>query len=424
MNSLPGMVRNTFYTPRTTCRACGRGDLVDLFSLGTQVVSNFVVPGGHEQSIQCPVDIVLCPACILVQQRHTVSQGFLYRRHYWYTSGTNQTMRDALAELVRDVEQRIPLTTGDRVLDVGANDGTLLRAYRCPGLVRIGVEPADNLATPDNYQGLVLINDFWPEQAVQAVKDLGKVKVVTACGMLYDLEDPEAFLQGVAQVLAPDGLFVAQLMCLKQTLEQLDVGNYAHEHLEFYSLWCLERLLQRCGLQLVDIAENNTNGGSYRLYIQPQQDGVYPPSAARARLAFARAAESQMRLDRVATYQKHYERLDTTRQQCVAFIKQVKAVGHNIWIYGASTKGNVITQWYGLDHTLITAAADRSPSKWGRYMVGSGIRITSEEEFRQANPPYALVLPYSFIQEFIDREAAWRAKGGRFLVPLPEFHIV
>lgn len=417
------------YTTRTTCRSCGSSESTFLFSLGEQYVSDFVEPGKERSGPRCPIELELCHDCDLVQARHTAPQEFLYTRHYWYTSGRNDTMKAALADVTASVERVVNLAPGDIVLDIGSNDGTLLRSYRRPGIVRVGVEPATNLRREGERGIDVFLGDFWSaDKYLDTLRLAGpsnsdmKAKAVTACGMFYDLEDPNPFVADIARVLAPDGVFVAQLMCLKQTLQMADVGNYAHEHLEFYSLGSLEMLFQRHGLRIFDIEENDVNGGSYRIFASLQEAERLYPETSHTQAVFLQ--EELLNLDEQATYQKHSQRLERNRDRCVRFLQKEIACGKSVWVYGASTKGNVLLQWLGVDRSTIAAAADRSPEKWGKVTVGSGIPIMAEETFRLARPDYALVLPYAFLPEFVERERAWLEGGGKFVVPLPEFRIV
>lgn len=411
--------------PRTTCRVCGSSDLTELFSLGEQYVSDFPRPGDPLPP-RVPITLDLCNACTLVQQRYTAPQDFLYTRHYWYRSGTTNTMRRALADVVDAAMSRVRLDPGDVVLDVGSNDGTLLRQYpKELGLVTVGVEPATNLAEEGRKGVSVFVPGFWP-QDVGCVFD-GKCKVVTACGMFYDLEDPNAFVAGVARVLHPDGVFVAQLMCLKQTVQLGDVGNFAHEHLEFYSLLSLTELFRRHGLEVEDVEENAVNGGSYRLFVRHEKNlRTLLATSGTRRLQKAWRVEEDMGLKNPATYRSFFQEMVRNRDECVAFLNAQIALDKEIWVYGASTKGNVIAQWYGFDRDSVTGAADRSPEKHGREMVGTRIPIFSEELMRRSKPDFCVVLPYAFLNEFVDRESgySWRKDGGKFVVPLPQFKVV
>lgn len=408
--------------PITACRICQGTDLTPLFSLGDQLVSDFPEPSKAQDGVRCPIDLVLCRGCTLVQQRWTAPQDFMYSRFYWYRSGTTKTMRDALREVTAAVEGRLDLRAGDVVLDLGSNDGTALRSYAVEGLVKVGVEPASNMVQHyfDNKDGIQLINEFWKADDFDFAMNGKKARVVTALGCFYDLPDPNAFIADVAKTLSPDGMFVAQLMCLKQTLEQVDVGNLCHEHLLFFSLKSLKVLYERHGLEIFDVEENNVNGGSYRVWARLKENTLPPkPRGCVQRMQSAERWEAGF--DDPKLYTHFYRRACANRDLCVEFVKRAKAKGKRTWIYGASTKGNVICQWYGLDSGMIDAAADKSAEKHGRIMVGSGIPIKSLGEFRAAKPDCAIILPYAFAKEIMSTEREWVQDGGRFFLALPSF---
>lgn len=408
----------TTTTAITKCRACYGEELTYLFSLGNQYVSDFVdrdkVTSGH----RCPIELVLCPRCTLVQAKYTAPQDFLYTRKYWYRSGVTETMRNALKDVVEAAMRSVRLKEGDVVLDIGSNDGTLLRNYPS-SLRRVGVEPANNLATEENYEGLELIHDFWDRESYRRKLVGKKAKVITACGMFYDLEDPNKFISDVAWALSRDGVFIAQLMCLKNMIDVGDVGNFAHEHLEFYSLRSLDFLLDKYGMEICDLETNAVNGQSYRLFIRHKSRSV----------PYEWVEEARTR-EHCLNSQEFYERLfrsfEDNRKKTLDLLRSIRAEGKSVWVYGASTKGNVILQYYGIDSILVNGAAERSPEKWGKFTVGTGIEIFSEEYARNQNPDYMLVLPYAFLSEFVEREKneEWRRRGGKFIVPLPEVHVV
>ena len=221
---------------RTTCRLCGSSDLREVFSLGEQYINDFVPYEKVGTGLKAPLDLVVCDHCSLLQLRHTAPQEILYARYYWYRSGVTATMRRALRDITEQVEAMVPLNSGDVVLDIGANDGTLLASYTVDGIHRVGCEPANNLVDLLRENADYVMHDFWDyeryvESAIQW--GLGKTKVITAIGMFYDLEDPNQFIRDARKALAEDGIFVAQLMCLTPMLKKNDVGNICHEHLEY-----------------------------------------------------------------------------------------------------------------------------------------------------------------------------------------------
>jgi NDP-4-keto-2,6-dideoxyhexose 3-C-methyltransferase len=394
------------YTSRYTCRVCGSRDLNDVFSLGNLYVSDFPA---HRTSpaIRAPLDLVLCSGCSLLQLRHTAPQELMYTRHYWYRSGITHTMRAALRDIARSAEDLVALHADDIVLDIGANDGTLLAAYNTPGLIKVGCEPANNLVAELREVTPHIIHDFWRAEAFDALFPGKKAKVVTAIGMFYDMEDPNQFVADAARVLDENGIFIAQLMCLRPMLEKNDLGNICHEHLEFYSLESLKVLFENNGLEVFKLEENNINGGSYRIFCR------------RLRSGSIRLADNFTTTD----YLAFFNRVNAIRSRCQDFIRSEVGRGKKVYVYGASTKGNTILQYFGLTAESIAGAADRSPEKWGRFTVGTLIPIVSEEAAR-TDADYFLVLPWAFLDEFLERESDWRKRGGKFIVPFPEFRIL
>ncbi len=393
------------------CRLCGSEDLVDVYSFGDLYVSNFVDEADIANGVRAPLDLVMCPKCSLFQLRHTAPMELMYARYYWYRSGVTQTMRDALKEVVEVIGEVVNLIPGDTVLDIGANDGTLLAAFDVPGLHRVGCEPADNLIDSLRANADHVMHDFWNMDGYQklaAEEGFGKAKAITALGMFYDLEEPSQFIADVAAALAEDGVFIAQLMCLNSMLEKNDLGNVCHEHLEFYSLDSLKYLFETNGLEMFRVEKNDVNGGSYRIFARHLNNGSID-------------YDETITADDVRAF---VERINDNRDRCMDFIRDEVAAGKTVYVYGASTKGNTLLQYYGLGPDLITAASERSPEKWGKFTVGTGIPIVSEEEARAAKPDYFLVLPWAFIDEFYAREKEWRTRGGKFIVPLPEFKVL
>lgn len=409
------------YTTRSTCRVCDK-ELFDLFELGEQYVSTFLDKPTAQcgELIKAPITLCLCDNCKLVQLRHTARQDFLYSLHYWYRSGVTDTMRAALRDITQEIEQEMNLQAGDVVLDIGSNDGTLLRSYAHKDIIRVGVEPAKNLAK-EGAAGLhYFFNGFWNFADYWSVLQK-KAKVITAIGMFYDLEDPLTFVGDIAKALAPDGVFIAQLMLCQNMLRLRDVGNLAHEHLEFYTMASLDYMLGQVGLEIFDLDVNAVNGESTRLYIRHIGGPVAGISGSYHRVKTF--AQREADYENLRPFSRFFNDAQANKERCVRFIADAFQRGKKTFVYGASTKGNVILQYYGLCKEVIPFAAERSPEKWGKFTVGTDIEILPEVAAMEQNPDYLLALPYAFIDEFTKREQKFMSAGGHFLVPLPEFKV-
>ena len=398
------------------CRICHSEVLEPVLSLGDQFVSDFVTSDG--KSPTAPLELVRCSKCGLVQLRHTFSRGTLYR-HYWYKSGISPTMRKALADVVSRTCEITKPRPRDLVLDIGCNDGTLLRSYTIQGLYRVGFEPARNLA-PEAMKGTDWVfNDFFSADLFEQKFGTRKAKIVTSIAMFYDLEDPNGFVSDVMEILAPDGVWVVQQNYLAAMLSQNGFDNIGHEHLEYYSLKTMRELMRRHSLDVFEAETNDVNGGSLRTFICHK--GRHPTTNSVTRLE---QYENKLHLDQQAIYRRFADRIENIGLLVHDFIVGEVRKGKTVYVYGASNRGNTILQYCRLDNSLIAKAADANPEKWGRKTAGTLIPIVSKEEARRDNPDYFLILPHHFLEEIKKDEREFLDSGGKFIVPLPEFRVI
>jgi hypothetical protein len=403
--------------------------LIPLFSLGTLHLSDFLDPDERPRTDAVELKLMLAPQSGLVQLAHTADFDAMYRR-YWYRSGTNATMRSELEDIARRASKLMRTSAGDVWVDIGCNDGTLLSNID-PRVTRIGFDPALNTfleAESKKHADHIVVDYFNAKNFHEKVEK--RAKVVTSIAMFYDLEDPHAFVDDIDSVLDTDGLWIIQMSYLPLMLEQLAFDNICHEHLEYYSLESLMYLLDQHNFKVVDCELNDVNGGSFRVYIQkknatPTSFGTSPyRDVARMRVASILAHEASMHLKDPKTYHSFFQKIQALKDETVTFIKKAKAEGKKIWGYGASTKGNTLLQWYGLDNSHIDGIAERSEMKYGKKTAGSNIPIHPEEHVRAQKPDYMLVLPWHFIYEFTEREREYLENGGAFIVPCPRFEII
>jgi hypothetical protein len=419
----------TSLTTRTTCRICGCPHLAPVLSLGDQRIAGaFADPGGAQPVERAiPLELVRCDmtsdqeACGLIQTKHTVPGSILYSS-YWYRSGVNRTMTENLHGIARGVEAIVSLESGDLVVDIGCNDGTLLDGYQAEGLRYLGFDPSD-VARYAIEKGYDVVNDFYSAQALRARRPDQKAKAITSIAMFYDLEYPRTFVADVAEALAERGIWVMELHYLPMMLEANAFDAIVHEHLEYYSLAVIERLVGEEGLEVVSAELNDMNGGSIRLFIGHAGQHTRTPEQLEA-LSALRVKEFELALDSPEPYEAFRLGSERVRDDLIAMCKQFHDEGKKIHVYGASTKGNTILQYAGLDNSYIEAAADRNPDKFGSETIATKIPIISEEDSRAMNPDYYLALPWHFLEEFLEREQEFLKRGGKFIVPLPEVRVV
>ena len=393
------------------CLLCKNKNIKEIFSLGNLFVSNFVKEKNIKKGLKAPLNLLYCNKCSLIQLSHIAPQEIMYKRFYWYRSGVTKTMNLGLENVFAESLKHIKMNVNDVVLDIGANDGTLLSYYKKKKFITIGCEPAKNLQRFLKKNCNFLLNDFWSKKSLSKILtkySLKKPKIITAIGMFYDLEEPNKFIKDAADSLDENGIFIAQLMCLKSMMEKNDLGNICHEHIEFYSLKSIKYLFEKNGMEIFKIEENDINGGSHRIYCRKFRNGSI-----------------KLPKENVPKLMKRFiNRVKKNKRLVVKFINKKIKENKKIYLYGASTKGNTVLQYYGLNNKMIPFAAERSPEKWGRYTVGSGIKIISEKMARDLKPDYFFVTPWSFIKEFVKREKQWLKNGGSFIVPFPKFKLV
>lgn len=393
------------------CRSCQSDKLTDVLSLGDQYLSDFVDKNDPKPP-QFPLNLVMCKECTLIQLRETTPASELYTPRYGYKSGISQTIKDDLRDVVRQVFKRMEVKDGEVVVDIGANDGTLLSNYE--GAFRVAFEPVEKFAKEitEKNRAEVVLNHFFSSDIYNKVLNK-KAKVITAISMFYDLDDPNTFVKGLAEILAPDGLLVIQQNYLVGMLKNKAYDNICHEHVEYYSLTSLEKLLNRHGLEVVDVETNSINGGSFRTYVK-HMDNVKK----------MRYMERKLKLDNPWTYYLFAIQVKQMKTKLHAFIQKVVSEGKKVYVLGASTRGNTLLQYCGLDKTLISKAIERNPEKFGKKIASVDIPIVSEEEGRKEKPDYMLVLPYFFRDEIIKREEEYLKGGGHLIFPMPTFEIV
>jgi hypothetical protein len=403
------------------CRICANSRLTTIFSLGNMAISNFIARPRRVPSY--PLTLLFCDpkknGCGLVQLAPTsITQDTMYRQ-YWYASGINQSMREALADIVQSIKKRIPLKKGDVVMDIGANDGTMLGFYP-KSLTRIAFEPATNLIQRTKRHATRVINDYFSHKAFTEVSKDKKAKIITTIAMFYDLEDPNRFVSDLSNSLTQNGVWVNQMASLSDTIHYNMFDNICHEHIEHYSLSALEHLLARHNMRVVDIETNNVNGGSMRVYIMHELAARTSNFAgAKKRIAAYRHQERKQQLENLATYRAFARRIGTIKRTTMRFLSREIKRGKVVYGYGASTKGNTLLQYYNIRKNILRAIAERNPVKWNMVTAGTNIPIVSETEARRAKPDIFVVLPWHFKDEFITRERVYLDNGGSLLFPLP-----
>jgi C-methyltransferase-like protein/methyltransferase family protein/putative zinc binding protein len=408
---------------RGTCRACS-GSLREVLNLGSLRLNAFPLHAWEiEQIHKVPLILMVCVECGLLQLDRTVPPDWLYR-NYWYKSGVNEMMVQELQGIARRALELAP--AAKVVVDIGANDGTLLRTYETLGCTaeRVGVEPALNLTERLSQVAHTVIPQYFPTALLDGYQ--GRCEIVTAIAMCYDLEDPRAFFHSLRALLSPHGVAVVQFQDLRQQIQSAAFDNICHEHLEYYSLWSLLHTVEQAGLRMQRVEETPINGGSLRVWLRPAQPGVRPEPSVQYYLL----RDAEVGLDTPTIRAGDFRAFDTFRDRVWAAKQHIFTTlamnrdhGTGIDVYGASTKGNILLQVLNIGPRDVRQAIDRSPEKHGRLTI-TGIPIVGEDEAKSLPAGLWLCPIWQFRPSVLARERWYLEAGGTILFPLPHCELV
>ena len=407
-------------TPLESCRLCGSSGLVTVLDLGDQALTGVFPTASAERVSQGPLELVWCRTCTLLQLAHSYEPTEMYGANYGYRSGLNRTMSQHLARKAAGLEMLVGLEPGDVVLDIGSNDGTLLAAYTTSRVKRIGVDPTAERFASFYPAGAEIIPRFFSATEFHNAAPT-PARIITSIAMFYDLEAPVAFAMDVRDCLARDGVWHFEQSYMPSMLRSTAYDTVCHEHLEYYSLETVSRILSEAGLALIDVRFNRVNGGSFAITAAREGSPIAPR---RVLIDWFVGQEERLNLHTPGPFRRFEERVFQHRTDLVELVRTLRANGACVMGYGASTKGNVLLQFCGFGPDDIELIGDVNPDKFGRVTPGSGIPIVPEKEVRARQPDYLVVFPWHFRDAIVEREEAYLRNGGRLIFPLPEIEIV
>jgi len=409
------------YTKIEKCRVANSDHLIPVLNLGQQVLTGVFPKSAQEVVTRGPLELVWCPTSGLIQLNHTYNPEEMYGANYGYRSGLNQSMVEHLTSKVLYLQRLVALQHGDIVLDIGSNDGTTLKAYTASGINRIGIDPTGSKFQQYYTSDIKLVPDFFSAKAYRSIFSKS-AKIITSIAMLYDLDSPVDFAREIAEVLAVDGIWHFEQSYMPSMLRMNSYDTICHEHLEYYSLGVIQKILEQADLQIVDVVTNAVNGGSFAVTATHRSCKTIKPN--RPVIEWLLQQEDRMGLATPAPYREFEDRVFRHRDDLTRLIRELNADGKKVLGYGASTKGNVTLQFCGFTAADITAIADVNPDKFGCVTPGSHIPIVSESDAKAMNPDYFLVLPWHFKDGILRREKEYLSRGGKFIFPFPEVEIV
>jgi len=409
-------------THKSACRVCRGAAMTKVLSFGPTPLANAFLRADapHESEPYFPLDAYLCKECGLLQLCDVVSPEVLFK-DYVYVSSTSPVFVAHFREFAEKICARFGLNRDSLVVDIGSNDGILLKPFRERGTKVLGVEPDRTIAAIARKNGVETVSEFFsPAVAEKIARKHGAADVITATNVFAHIDDIHAFARGVKHLLKKGGVFIIEVPYLVDFLEKNLFDTVYHEHLSYFGLSALDAFFKRSGMTVIDAERIPTHGGSLRVFAQ-KKDTSRQASAMVRRLI---AAEKKRKIHEEKTYHAYALRIQKNRAKLLALLASLKEKGKSIAGYGAPAKGNTLLNYFSIGSEILNYIVDDSPHKQGKHTPGKRIPVVSAEELRANPPDYLLILAWNFAESIMRKNELFRKNGGKFIIPVPYPRVV
>ena len=402
----------------TKCRNCKTVKVKKIFDLGKLYFTG-KFPKKNSKLGKGELGLSFCNKCKLVQLNKSYNTSYLFSKDYGYKTGINFTMRNHMQNVHDTIIKKVRLNKKDFILDIASNDGTLLNLFN-NNLNKVGIDPILKRYSKEYKNVNHKIGDFFSYKSLMKNKIKNKFKIITALSVFYDLDDPNLFLKDIEKILDENGICMIEHADLYSIIKLNMFDTICHEHVAYYSSKIMMEMTNKNGLKVFDLKKNDINGGSTQYFICKKDSKRKINHKIIQKFL---NEEKKLGLDKEKTMQNFYKRISKLKDDTIQLVKKIKMQNKTIIGYGASTKGNVLLQYYGLNKKQIPLIADRNPYKFNRYTPGTSIKIVSEKVARKLKPDYFFVLPWHFRREILKRENVLIKKGTKFIFPLPKLRL-
>jgi SAM-dependent methyltransferase len=368
-----------------------------------------------------PLHAWVCQKCFLVQLEEYVAPDSIFSEYAYFSSYADSWVEHARKYTVH-MRERFGLSPNSLVMEIASNDGYLLQHFVAAGVPVLGIEPAANVAKVALERGIHTEVCFHGRtNADKIVAKYGQADLLLGNNVLAHVPNLNDFVAGMKRLLKPSGIITMEFPHLQRLMEQNQFDTIYHEHFSYFSFFTVEKVFAAHGLTLFDVDELPTHGGSIRIYGRHAEDSSRPVSERAQQL---RARELAAGFDRLQTYLSFGEQVRSTKRKVLALLIELKDRGRTIVGYGAPGKGNTLLNYCGIRTDLLDYTVDRNPYKQGKYTPGTHIPILAPERIAETRPDYVFILPWNLKDEISAQMSFVRDWGGRFIVPIPEPHIL
>lgn len=413
------------FKERKTCRFCGGGNLAEVLDLGVvPLAGGFLKEKAFLREKYFPLSLNFCQDCYLVQVSKVVAADTLFRENYFFFSSAIGTLVTHFKDYAKDVyDQYLNSLPNPSILEIGCNDGVLLRPFAELGIKTIGIDPATNVVETIDIPGSIIYNNYFTEQlATEIITQHGKVDAVVSNFSFAHIDDMDDVVNGIKVVLKDDGLFIFEIYYLGTLVDEMNYDMIYHEHMSYYSVITLNKFLKKFDMEIFDVKNiPGVRTGSVRFFaknIGQRSENIS------IELQNLLKYEMEKGYDKTDVYKKYSEDVNKTRDDIINLLKKLKSDGKTIIGYGASGRGTIIMNYCGIDGQYLDYVVDDAPQKWGYFTPGTHVPIKSWDFVKESKfPDYIVLFAWAFADEVLKKRKDYIDAGGKFIIPLPEVSV-